>query len=171
MSGHRLDTDPKTDLEKLLADEYYQYGMNHVNGFGVVKDDKEALKYFLKAAALGHQDAQKNAGIFYFKGRGVEKDYKEAIKWFEKAVNHRKADGYSEFALYVCHYQGYGCERNLHWGLKYLCSSASCSYPEALAEVEKFCFGEINYVEFFKKEAYLGNKTLLALLLRLNLLF
>ena len=50
------------------------------------KDDKEAARWFRKAAELGLAEAQNNLGTLYFKGEGVAKDRSEALKWYRKAA-------------------------------------------------------------------------------------
>ncbi|MED5579516.1 MAG: tetratricopeptide repeat protein, partial [Nitrospinota bacterium] len=54
---------------------------------GVLKDYKEAVKWYTKAANQGYASAQYNLGWMYAKGYGVLKDYKEAVKWYTKAAN------------------------------------------------------------------------------------
>lgn len=57
------------------------------DGRGVPQDDKEAVKWFRKAAEQGFATAQSNLGWMYEKGRGVPQDDKEAIKWYRKAAD------------------------------------------------------------------------------------
>ncbi|WP_230988311.1 tetratricopeptide repeat protein [Bathymodiolus japonicus methanotrophic gill symbiont] len=57
-----------------------------MTGIGVVQDDKEAFKWFRKAAEQGHAGAQDNLGMMYAIGKGVVQDDKEAFKWFRKAA-------------------------------------------------------------------------------------
>jgi TPR repeat protein len=56
------------------------------NGYGVTKDDTEAVKWFRKAAEQGNATGQYNLGIMYENGYGVTKDYSEAVKWYRKAA-------------------------------------------------------------------------------------
>ena len=48
------------------------------NGMGVLKDDKEAAKWFRLAAEQGDPEAQYNFGVMYHYGKGIVKDGKEA---------------------------------------------------------------------------------------------
>lgn len=48
---------------------------------GVPQDDKEAAKWYLKAAEQGHKIAQLKTGRMYLEGRGVQQDYIEAWAW------------------------------------------------------------------------------------------
>ena len=56
-------------------------------GKGVLKDDKEAVKWYRKAADQGQARAQTSLGVMYSFGEGVPQDYKEAVKWYRKAAN------------------------------------------------------------------------------------
>ena len=63
----------------------------YYSGEGVVKNYKEAFKWYKKAAMQGYAPAQHNLGAMYDKGKGVAKNYKEALTWFKKAA----AQGYA----------------------------------------------------------------------------
>jgi len=66
----------------------YGYGFRG----GVSQDEKEALKWFLKAAEQGNADAQRNIGFWYHLGRGgVPQDEKEALKWYLKSAEQGNA--------------------------------------------------------------------------------
>jgi hypothetical protein len=57
-------------------------GMMYFEGWGVPKDDKEAIKWFRVAASQGYALAQGNLGLMYAKGRGVPQDYVLSYMWF-----------------------------------------------------------------------------------------
>ncbi len=48
-------------------------------------NNKEAFKWFLKAAELGDGDAQYKLAFAYLKGNGVAKNYERTVFWFKKA--------------------------------------------------------------------------------------
>ena len=52
----------------------------------MLEDDKEAVKWYRKAAEQGFVYAQFNLGMMYRKGEGVLEDDKEAVKWYRKAA-------------------------------------------------------------------------------------
>ena len=61
---------------------------------GVPADEKEALKWFLKAAEQGYAEAQYNAGLMYKKGDGMLfSNKKEARRWLQAAADqgHKQA--------------------------------------------------------------------------------
>ncbi len=62
-------------------------------GLGVDNDDREALKWYRKAAEKNHAQAQYHLGNMYENGRGVAEDLNEAKSWYRKAANqkHEKA--------------------------------------------------------------------------------
>jgi TPR repeat protein len=61
-------------------------GNMYHEGQGVSKDDREAVKWYRKAAEQGYAGAQCNLGLSYAKGQGMPKDYLEAVKWYRKAA-------------------------------------------------------------------------------------
>ena len=61
-------------------------GWNYVYGQGVEMDNREGIKWYLKAAEQGYAKAQYSLGVIYREGEGVLKDFKEAVKLFRKAA-------------------------------------------------------------------------------------
>jgi uncharacterized protein len=70
------------DAQKNLAHAY-------LAGKGTQENDKEAVKWYRKAADQGDAEAQDNLGNCYHNGRGVEQDNKEAVIWWNKASDRR----------------------------------------------------------------------------------
>jgi TPR repeat protein len=66
----------------LLAEAQYNLGNMHVNGKGVLKDAKQAVYWYKKAAEQGYAGAQYNLGFMYVNGKGVLKDDKQAVYWY-----------------------------------------------------------------------------------------
>lgn len=56
------------------------------------KNYEEAYKYVVKAADLGHPQAEYNLGYYYYTGTVVEKDKEKAKYWFEKAAAQGNTD-------------------------------------------------------------------------------
>ena len=54
----------------------YLYGEN-----GVIKNEKQAVAWYQKAAKQGNEDAEYMLGHFYYTGTGVEQDYEMAAEW------------------------------------------------------------------------------------------
>ena len=64
----------------------YVWGRLHDSSVGLLNDDKEAVKWYRKAAEQDYAPAQYNLGVMYATGRGVAKDDVEAVKWYRKAA-------------------------------------------------------------------------------------
>ncbi|MCW5621797.1 MAG: sel1 repeat family protein [Burkholderiales bacterium] len=61
-------------------------GFLHHNGFGVPRNDAEAIKWFRRAADMNHYDSQYYMGKLSENGRGVEHDLVAAHKWYTLAT-------------------------------------------------------------------------------------
>ena len=68
-------------------------GYKYEKGLGVDQDDKEADKWYLKAAEgytsaaeQGDIEAQHELGLMYHFGKGVTKNNKKALYWYIKAA-------------------------------------------------------------------------------------
>lgn len=55
-------------------------------GTGVVRDERQAARWYEKAANSGDPNAQEQIGFFYQAGIGVERNPVRAAEWFERAV-------------------------------------------------------------------------------------
>lgn len=66
------------------ADAELLMGQRYADGSGVVKNDKEAVRWFEKAARHGNAEAQYRYGLALLEGRGVVQDYRAAFSWIER---------------------------------------------------------------------------------------
>ena len=66
------------------AEAQLQLGMRYAEGDGVIRDDKEAAKWFSLAAKQGLAEAEYQYGLALLRGRGVLQDYQAAFAWIEK---------------------------------------------------------------------------------------
>jgi len=81
------------------------------NGLGVVSQDyTEAAKHFLRAAQLGHANAQYNVANMYYHGQGINQDYGLAATWYIKAAQQRHID--AAFNIAIMFENGHGIEQN-----------------------------------------------------------
>jgi uncharacterized protein len=62
------------------------------NGYGVEKDYKKAVEWYIKSAEQGNPSAQNNLGFMYYNGYGVEKDYKKAVECLYQIDRARKSN-------------------------------------------------------------------------------
>jgi TPR repeat protein len=88
-----------TKAEQGYASAQFSLGLMYSNGQGVPQDDKEALKWWRKAAEQGHGKAQFNLGVAYANDKGVAQDYKEAFKWYRKAAEQGLADAQRDLGV------------------------------------------------------------------------
>jgi len=61
-------------------------GQMYIEGYGVLKDHKEAARWWIKAAEQGNALAQFSLAKKYQGGKGVLQDHKEAVRWYRKAA-------------------------------------------------------------------------------------
>jgi TPR repeat protein len=70
------------------ASAQYQLGCCCYEGSGgVERDYGEALKWYRKAAAQGHNSGLCDVGFCYRNGHGVEQDYAKAIPYYQRAAD------------------------------------------------------------------------------------
>jgi len=89
-----IDPDPMaaTDLFKKSADQgndkaQFEYGMCHLNGTQIPKNDKEAVAWLKRSSSQGNALAQEVLGLCFAKGEGIEKDFVQAYMWFNLAAS------------------------------------------------------------------------------------
>jgi TPR repeat protein len=61
-------------------------GADYEDGKVVPQDYAEAMRWYKKAADLGHTPAMVMIGVFYEYGKGVPKDEAQARVWMKKAA-------------------------------------------------------------------------------------
>lgn len=101
--GQIKDRAMKGDAEAEL-----QMGLQYAEGNGVIKNDKEATRWFEKAALHGQVEAQYRYGLAQLKGYGVVQDYKEAFPWIEQSA--RRGHPQAQFSLGEIYRNGIGIE-------------------------------------------------------------
>ena len=124
----------------------YILGVMYSNGKGVLKDDKEAVKWYLKAAEQGNAKAQFNLGLMYDNSEGVLKDYKEAVKWYLKAAEQGQAD--AQLNLGLMYAKGQGVLKDLSKA-KYWIKKAY-ENPDASADLMELVIEAWNKLELWK---------------------
>lgn len=68
------------------ADAYCNLGVCYYYGNGVEMDKRKAVRYYQRAAALGHPFGQYNLAVACEYGQGTPKDMKKAIEFYRKAA-------------------------------------------------------------------------------------
>ncbi|MBS0648030.1 MAG: SEL1-like repeat protein [Verrucomicrobia bacterium] len=90
-------------MDSVLGEEEYQKGSSFKKSGNLV----QAFNYYLKAAELGHIEAQFQLSECYINGKGTVQDRKKAEEWCQKAAKqkHLVAQG-------VCYLWGWGVPRD-----------------------------------------------------------
>jgi len=101
------------------AAEQYEVGLGHY----CLKDYSEAEKWFRKAAAQGHADAQNDIGLMYAEGLGVRQDHAQAVKWYRKAA--AQGDAMAQYNLGVNYAQGRGVQKDVTQAVKWFRRAAA----------------------------------------------
>ena len=98
----------------------YNLGVCYAQGYGVMKDYKQAVYWYTKAANQGHVGSQYNLGIYYWQGCGVSQDYNQSAYWFSKAANQGMAEAQTNLGVF--YYNGYGVsqdyKQSFYWHYK-----------------------------------------------------
>lgn len=79
------------------AQAQLQLGQRYAEGDGVVRNDKEAARWFALAAKQGLSEAQYHYGLMLLKGRGVVQDYRAAFEWIEKPA--KRGYAHAQYSL------------------------------------------------------------------------
>lgn len=120
---------PYSDLEALLSaakagDALAQFniGCLYAEGDGVEKNEREAARWFRKAADQRYADAQAYLGDCYKDGFGVLANPYEAVKWYRKAAEQGHAG--AQYVLGSCCENGIGTVQNLRDAVRWYHKSA-----------------------------------------------
>ena len=68
------------------AEDLYNLGLSFAHGDAGRKDYVMAVRYWRKAAAMGHAGAECSLGNAFARGEGVEQDYTVAVKYWRRAA-------------------------------------------------------------------------------------
>ena len=97
---------PEKPVSKQQIEKMYQTGSDYYLGENGKKERNDlALKWFLKAAELGHADAAFYAAEIYSQGEGVAQDFNESAKWALKAAQQGQPDAQALIGYYYL----FGC--------------------------------------------------------------
>jgi len=110
---------PKDDIKGLLmyrdaakqGDVRAQYMLGVIFSMDDVRNYKEALKWYAKAAEQNFASAQFQIGRMYSKGKGVLEDDEKTIYWFKKAANQGHHD--AQYHLANIYIKGQRVKRDL----------------------------------------------------------
>jgi TPR repeat protein len=99
-----------------------QLGMAYASGDGVAADEKEAVKWFRRAAEKGNAAGEYSLAEMYLTGRGVEPDISQAVKWLSRAAE--SGDARAQFNLAALYVEGQGVSKNKNEAVKWMRKAA-----------------------------------------------
>jgi TPR repeat protein len=145
-----------------ILGNYYYYGRETDEGYGVEKDWEKAVELYRKAADQGEPGGLNNLGNSYFYGEGVERDEAKGIELYLESA--KKGYAVAQNNLGNCYYLGQAVEQDLEKAVFWYRRAAFNGNPAAQGNYgELYYYGkevEQNYeiaVEWFSKGADLGN--------------
>src|SRR3990172_9429688 len=103
-------SDLKAQAQAGDAEVQFTLGDRYENGEDKVRDEKQAVYWYTRAAEQGHAVAQHHLGGMYFAGKAVTKDEKQGVSWYMQAA----AQGYAESqsVLGMAYLLGRGVDQN-----------------------------------------------------------
>ncbi|MBQ8452827.1 MAG: sel1 repeat family protein [Prevotella sp.] len=114
---------PQKPVTKEQIEKMYQTGYDYYYGENGKKERNDlALKWFLKAAELGHVDAAYYAAEIYSQGEGVAQDISESAKWALWAARQGQSDAQALIGYYYLF--GYGIEEDSRQAFDWLKKAA-----------------------------------------------
>lgn len=99
-------------------------------GYGVKKNQKLALVWYLKSAELGHRVAQYNLYLIYRDGVGTKASITKALFWLKKSARNSFNESVSD--LGYSYFKGKGVKKNEKLAVKYYKRAAERNFPRAL---------------------------------------
>lgn len=108
-------------------------GVAYKDGFGVAKDEREAVGLFYIAAKRGDTHAQFNLAVCYEDGVGVKVDGEQAIYWYEKAAAQNNLDAIFNLGFNALFGNGPFAYRDLEMAFKYLTKAVALGDKQAMA--------------------------------------
>ncbi len=120
------------DADGGQTDSQYELGDIYTKGEIVPQDGDKAIKWYSRAAKLGHADAQLTLGYIYYND-DARRDKKESAKWFLKAAEQGVAEAQLEIG--EMYYRGDGVSQNKREAAEWFHRSAEQGNCDAQAEL------------------------------------
>lgn len=98
-------------------------------GLGIIKNEREAIRWYEKAAFKGDSDAQYNLGSMYERGRGTKQDYQKAFDWYLKSAE--QGNAFAQANLGSLYYNGNGVELDYKKAVYWYTKSSEQGYSLA----------------------------------------
>ena len=110
-------------------------GILYANGWGVARNDAEAVRWYRKAARQGYANAQTNLGVMYDHGRGVRQDLAEALRLYRLAA--AQGEPYAQNNFGNMYANGRGVARNDKVAERWYRKAAKQGHADAQASLER----------------------------------
>lgn len=131
-----MDMEDHSDLPpKKYQEMLFWEGFAYCYGRGKPQSYEEAVKYFTKAALIGHAEAATQMGFMALNGYGVEKSVKDAYDWFMMAA--AKEEPVALYKLGEMYENGTYVEKNLDTAIKYYFHSSDRNNPDAKVALKR----------------------------------
>lgn len=129
----------------------FNYAKKYDYGIGVEKNLEVAFEWYMKAAVLGHAEAQYKIGEAYYNGEGTGEDLEEAFAWYMKAAEQDQED--AQYSLGYMYAHGEGVKKDLEEAFDWYMKAAAQEHTEAQYEIgEAYYYG--NGIEEDLDEAF-----------------
>jgi TPR repeat protein len=118
------------------AEAQFCVGQMYANGFGVMMDDAQALKWYGLAATGGSNKAQFQLGVMYANGWGVEMNDEQAAEYYRQAAETGHSCAQRSLAYVIS--RGVGVEENLQDAYMWYYVSAELGDTESIGARDEF---------------------------------
>ena len=126
----------KTSFQEIVqlsvnGDAFVQCNLGNMYnwGYGVEKDESQAVEWYRKAAEQGYSNAQNNLGNMYLNGKGIEQDYRKAVEWYRKAAE--QGNAIAQINLGFMYQNGKGIEQDDRKAVEWYRKAAEQGYARA----------------------------------------
>ena len=119
-------------------------GWMYAYGYGVTKNESEAVKWYRKAAEQNDAAAQFFLGNMYLHGRGIETSETEAAKLFRKAAEQNHAA--AQFLLGMSYENGWGVEKDVVEATKWYQKAAEQGVEDAKKALKRLNTETTTYI-------------------------
>lgn len=147
----------------------YRYAQCLDQGFGVEKNQAEAVRWLEKAANGGFAPAAFALGWAYDLGEGVEKNTYEAVRWY--SVGAEGGHLASMYALGIAHLTGEGCSKSVDLARRWLQEAAEKGNVDAMLAMAHVALidetgpeAQVQAFTWLRRAAEHGNKGAMELL-------
>ena len=130
------------------SESQMKVGMRYLMGsHGVVKDEKEAIKWLTLAAENDNGTAQTNLAYCYENGLGVSRNHELALKWLKRASDKKVPEAMTGLSdLYL---KGLGVNKDVKRGFQLCEEAADLGFSEA-----QYLFARLHYQGIGCKKDY-----------------